>query len=633
VNAAHTTTEDRQGDGSGVYYQFGSSVRVGASQPILTTVDTNNDILQKRISTFDRNVMVRIPFILRFQKTITVTTDVNIISTKFNYKTVAAIIQSIQYDTQYFTPPYAKIKIQIRTKSQYPYLFNKDTDTVTLTVGSSVEGSENVALELEHLADDTNCTFTNPDHMREGDVCTQEWMLYITPADNVCYATGEYSITYTAGCFYDKEVCYLPQDVGGADITDVTFTFKIQTSKFCPQVADEVDLSGSLEVTGRESFKPDVEGLEDNTEGSFYMQGERIHFFAQTESTKAKITGTRVIMVEVEQDLGGLVQTGYNRVPYDESLEDVTVWMSSAGKGTVDGARVATGTVAVNDGDNQLTVTIMTDDDVYGSGDPIRENSATTFGAEEAGFKMSLHSRVFPVNVDSFGSKSVIATLEVTYEALETVSSVGRRRRLLTAQPTFDLRSRTDFNLGAWKPASMPDGLGKSASMSLELTLNSPLDIGRANVKLFAQSMHSAIVTSLNEAAVEFKVYDTQVSIDAVYSDGIPIWTRPIQGKMASRRLMDSPQRIRVEFTFANVETANAMPLHTMTEDFNRQLKSPSSSLMLQPVFFGSIVHRVYEITTSSYEPDYYPSDLIDGTSSTTRAVPIIAILLITLWQ
>ena len=42
----------------------------------------------------------------------------------------------------------------------------------------------------DHLADDVNCTFTNSDHMREGDICTQEWLLHLTPEDNVCYATG-----------------------------------------------------------------------------------------------------------------------------------------------------------------------------------------------------------------------------------------------------------------------------------------------------------------------------------------------------------------------------------------------------------------------------------------------------------
>merc|ERR1719208_583029 len=87
---------------------------------------------QKREVTFQRDVVARIPFILQFQKTVTVDTDVDLVAIKFNFKTVAAIIQSIQYDTQYFAPPYAKIKMQIRTKSQYPYLFNKEVDSIKL---------------------------------------------------------------------------------------------------------------------------------------------------------------------------------------------------------------------------------------------------------------------------------------------------------------------------------------------------------------------------------------------------------------------------------------------------------------------------------------------------------------------
>ena len=39
-----------------------------------------------------------------------------------------------RHSTQYFEPPYAKIMMQIRTKSQYPYLFNIDTSTAILHV-------------------------------------------------------------------------------------------------------------------------------------------------------------------------------------------------------------------------------------------------------------------------------------------------------------------------------------------------------------------------------------------------------------------------------------------------------------------------------------------------------------------
>merc|ERR1719238_679718 len=105
----------------------------------------------KREARMDRNVIVRVPFTLRFQKTITVTTDVNIVSTKFNYKTVAAIIQSIQHSTQYFEPPYAQIMMQIRTKSQYPYL----------ATSADAADAGPVNLSLDFLGEDDNCTYTN----------------------------------------------------------------------------------------------------------------------------------------------------------------------------------------------------------------------------------------------------------------------------------------------------------------------------------------------------------------------------------------------------------------------------------------------------------------------------------------
>merc|ERR1712048_541196 len=131
-------------------YLFGSVMRIEAMQPVYTSIDTDDATFQKREALFERKVVARIPFILQFQKTVTVSTDVDIVSTKFNYKTVAAIIQSIQYDTQFFEPPYAKVKLQIRTKSQYPYLFNIDKDTIKLHPEPAT-GNDNVAMSIEHL--------------------------------------------------------------------------------------------------------------------------------------------------------------------------------------------------------------------------------------------------------------------------------------------------------------------------------------------------------------------------------------------------------------------------------------------------------------------------------------------------
>merc|ERR1712019_71622 len=94
--------------------------------------------------------------------------------------------------------------------------------------------------------------------------------------------------------------------------------------------------------------------------------------------------------------------TGYNRVPYDNSILDMTIW-TEAGAG-----RLADGTVSVDDGSGAVDVEIMNDSMVFNSGSDF---TAYQFSETEAGFSMILNARVFPVNVDSFGSKTVLATL------------------------------------------------------------------------------------------------------------------------------------------------------------------------------------------------------------------------------
>merc|ERR1719208_683909 len=452
---------------------------------------------QKREVTFQRDVVARIPFILQFQKTVTVDTDVDLVAIKFNFKTVAAIIQSIQYDTQYFAPPYAKIKMQIRTKSQYPYRMNQD-ETILLHPQPATTDANNIGMEIEHLMDDVNCTFTNPDHVREGDVCTQEWMVTLTPGANVCYATGEYSIEFHTTCFHNKAVCYLPFDDNNQPIDTVTFTFKIQTSKFCPNVAGEVDLTGEIIVRGRESFKP-MNDIEDDTDGSFYLQGEEIHVIAKTYSEKAKIIATEVTQVELVQDLSRLVQTGYNRVPYDLDSQDMTVWTKQSE------GRIVDGEVTINDGVNPATtIRIMDDSKVYPSGSTFTnaDGSEYVFEDHEAGFKILVHARAMPVNVDSFDEKTLVATLGVTYEALE---GVGVRRRLLQANSEFDLSARTSFGLKA---------LGSTATMSMEITLQGA--VSRKNVAGFVESFKDAVLAGLRQESSKYRVYEIQLATEAV---------------------------------------------------------------------------------------------------------------------
>jgi len=429
-------------------------------------------------------------------------------------------------------------------------------------------------------------------------------------------------------CFNGKDVCYLPKDGNGAEITTTKFTFKIQTSKFCPQVADEVDLSGNLVVTGRESFFPAVEGVEVATNGQFYMQGEYIHFLATVSSNKAKITGSRVIMVELEQDLSTLVQTGYYRVPFDQSTEDITLWMRNPTANTINQVRVANGVITINDGTQATSATVMTDQGVFDSGSVTP--GGTTFAPTQCGFRMMIHARVFPVNVDSFGSKTIIATIEVEYDGIKNANQIGgRRRRLLSNKnPTFDARASVQFQTQPWKPQRLPAGLGTTATMSLEATLQSY--VTRANVYSFTTAFQTAIVTSLNEdfSAVD-TVFDSQVAVEAVFSNDKPIWQRAAESQLDSRRLQQpgTAQRLKVVFTFANTALPGSMQLREMIRIFNEQLISPSSPLMNQPLFFGAVVHEVKAEPLGGYLPPNPSGGNTRLTSSASAALPIFALL------
>jgi len=285
--------------------------------------------------------------------------------------------------------------------------------------------------------------------------------------------------------------------------------------------------------------------------------------------------------------------------------------------------------VSVDDGETVTDgIVLMETDTVYGTGEnPCSDRGFDcTFSETEAGFLFNLHSRALPVNVDSFGQKTLVATLEVAYEA------VGyQRRRLLTEQPTFDMRSSTSFGMQSWRPHSMPKGMGVSASMALTATLSARVD--RTNAPSFAQAMHAAIVQSLNAESTGPTVYDAQVAVDQIFSDGVAIWSRPQQGKLGDRRrrmLNRVAQELRIEFTFSNIEKPNAMLLSAMVKSFDKQLSNPTSTLMTQPLFAGAVVHDVREIDTSTYVPVTTSTKL--ASSAMLAAPSLVAALLALLW-
>merc|ERR1719232_2523592 len=144
----------------------------------------------------------------------------------------------------------------------------------------------------------------------------------------------------------------------------------------------------------------------------------------------------------------------------------------------------------------------MEDSKVYPSGTSFTnaDGEQYVFDPHEAGFKILVHARAMPVNVDSFDQKTLVATLGVTYEALAGI----RRRRLLTVNShELDIQAQTSFSLKAFEPRNMPSALGGTATMSMEISLQGA--VSRKNVRGFVQSFEDAVVAGLNQESANFR--------------------------------------------------------------------------------------------------------------------------------
>jgi len=221
----------------------------------------------------------------------------------------------------------------------------------------------------------------------------------------------------------------------------------------------------------------------------------------------------------------------------------------------------------------------------------------------------------------------------------------------LAVNSETDLRSRTTFSLRSFQPSLGTIKETDAATLSMELTLQRTA-ITRNNVRGFVQSFEDAVMTAM-QAESRDRVVEQQLVVEAIYSDDVPIWSRPSHGTLNApkRRLLAAVnKKLRVDFTMVKgpMKTASVMDMLTI---FDKQLRSPSSPLMRQPIFFGAVVHSVTVLETSNYRaPDMgrvqdssspreikstrdTPMGAERQESSGSRALPILAaLLLVALW-
>merc|ERR1712217_1003063 len=197
-----------------------------------------------------------------------------------------------------------------------------------------------------------------------------------------------------------------------------------------------------------------------------------------------------------------------------------------------------------------------------------------------------------------------------------------------------DISQSAEFKMKSWEP-TFGDVKGNTATMALEMSfVNS--EVSRKNVKGFAQGFEAAMMASLRMEATG-RLFDGQIVVEAVYSKGAKIYSRPTSRNMAvnRRKLLASEQDLRIEFTMTKAPVKGAMSAEDMAKILDQQLRRPTSPLMAQPLFYGSVLHSCEKIETSDYRMTEVEDntlamyDLAKEESSASRALPLAAALLL----
>jgi hypothetical protein len=419
------------------YYMFATTTLVEAYESVMMEVPD-------RMFEDVRRSSWRVPFVVRFQRTVFVSTEVSIVlcpedgsgGARCTITSVAAIVEHTQSNTVYdlSTRTYrADVNLKIDTKVFYPYMFVSCPGianppayfseyggpleggawfppTITYTPADGV--STQVEIQLSFLDEDTaGCTF-NPSNdigVNVGRDCLQHWNMHILPLNGACQIDGTYTVTWAAMCFYDKPTCTFNSDEFGNSINTVSVSFDVHSTNMCPEIAHEVDLYGEMCPTGRYEYQqcPGV-SMEDLMT---YFQDDETYFFVSVESNSARIIYSRLLEIWVEQDFTNLDPT---ETPLDMNLNGlIQLW-------DIDGPNQFNFTSSVT-GVTETVPDVMRevqDSNYFATNYGFASNTGT--GDSDlglyTGFKVFLDKRIFPRTLDRWDDATFRVVVEVLYE-------------------------------------------------------------------------------------------------------------------------------------------------------------------------------------------------------------------------
>jgi len=462
--------EDTYNNGTGEtvvddeYYVYGATAKFTGSE----TIDASNG---GRTWITSRYSQWRVPFLVRWERTVMVDEDVEIILCPDTTTTlalctlnsVAAIVEQIQANTVYdlSSQDYrADVNLKINTLVLYPYIFVTGNNTDDPPTYWETYGQEDIYpppleggvwsppsvdfVPADHVPADTlvettftylgenrdECTFINDNDIstnlnRE---CPQFWNLYIVPLNGACYIDGDYTVTWTARCFYDKPTCSFNDDEDGNMMNTVAVVFKIHSTNMCPEIVHEVDLYGEMCATGRYDYHL-CEEAEANVPGedvSTYFQNEAAHFFMKVESDSARIIYTKIIEIWTNQDfVTGEWPIDDSATALDYNFNNlVKLWDETTG--FIPHSFTSSLTDVATEVDNVIVET-MDSNDFAAKWTDIDHGTGETDLGQMSGFEVFLDSRIFPRDSDRWLDATFRVKLLVWYEGWGDYKALERR--------------------------------------------------------------------------------------------------------------------------------------------------------------------------------------------------------------
>lgn len=454
LNSTATETNENED-----YYVFTATMNITANEKLVAISD-----LSPRTWELERTMHWKYPFALKWQRDISVTSDLEVhvctdAQTICTVRHVTAIISYIQTKINPIANlagqdgVHGVVTVGIKTLVAYPYMFInnfdpefQDTALDQISNSSLSAYTYNTAVsgwvaEVSYAPDDnvdnpgndlevsTNVTWTSEDatsctHDQAQSVneqsdkeCSQSWALTISPNTGSCFIDGNYTITWSARCFYDKPVCNFPAGDGGYN-NYVSSTLSLKSTRMCPSLVQDVDLSGSLCSTGLAIEGADY--LSGCDADPTYIQGESTHFFAEVDSSLAAIIKTEVTSVEFSQTYWWKTDSSVSAelVPrYDEQYNTegsyMALWTLNGGLTSLTFTDQNNETSTVDD---DLTVVENIQDSDGCEWVNTGSCDDAGFTSTQAGFRIKLNSFIFPAPHDYATDIDFRVVLRTTYE-------------------------------------------------------------------------------------------------------------------------------------------------------------------------------------------------------------------------